>query len=108
MRGRALALLLLAPLLVAIPVLLGTFFGAMPGSISGPGAAPAQTVAVAAREGRRNLAYNLANQGDWGTQQPFIDVMRFARPWEGHMRGQWGGVSEADLIDGGYLSHPGR
>ncbi|MCC5986624.1 MAG: hypothetical protein JJT95_03010 [Pararhodobacter sp.] len=96
-------LALLALLLAVAPALLGNVAGTLPGT----GAGAAQTVPVAAREGRRNLAFNLLNHGDWSTQQPFIDLIRFARPWQGHLRGQWGGVSEQDLIDGGHLDSDG-
>ena len=88
---------------------------AFPGLLGAPPVpgADAQTearsdlVRVAPREGRRNLAFNLANNGDWASQQPFIDLMRFARPWEGHLRGQWSGVSEAELIAAGHLDENG-
>ncbi len=97
---RALATLTLAAALTLLP-------GApLPGP-AGPAGAQAQTVSVAAREGRRNLAFNLNGVTDWSAQQPFIDVMRTARPWEGHLRGQWGGIPEAELIAGGYLDSDG-
>ncbi|MFN3953853.1 MAG: hypothetical protein ACK4LQ_05315 [Pararhodobacter sp.] len=59
------------------------------------------------REGRRHLAFNLADLNDWSTQAPFIDVMRTARAWIGHRPGQWGGMDEAELRDGGFLDDDG-
>ncbi|MGY6535711.1 MAG: hypothetical protein ACXIVG_10235 [Pararhodobacter sp.] len=92
---------------MAILLAIVALFG-LPGApfVTGHGA-QAETVSVAAREGRRNLAFNLAAHGDWSTQQPFIDIIRLARPWEGHLRGQWGGVSEAELITAGHLDENG-
>ena len=70
-------------------------------------AASPRIIDVAAREGRRNVMFNLSHAWDWSTQQPFIDMMRLARPWIGHLRGRWGGVGEADLVSGGYLDDDG-
>ena len=102
-RRAAAVLLVLAMLLAAIP-------GTASAQAEEGQASDAQTsriVDVAARDGRRNLMFNLAHGRDWGTQQPFIDLMRLARPWIGHLRGQWGGVSEEELISGGYLDEDG-
>lgn len=71
-------------------------------------AIPAQVhTGFEAREGRRNLAFGLAGLSDWSTQQPFIDQMRSARPWIGHLPGQWGGRDEAWLREGGYIDENG-
>ena len=43
------------------------------------------------------LYIGLAGIADWSTQHPFLDLMKTARPWIGHMPGQWGGVSFEDL-----------
>ncbi|MGB3280794.1 MAG: hypothetical protein WBA92_16520, partial [Pseudorhodobacter sp.] len=53
------------------------------------------------------LALGLASVVDWSVQQPFLDVMKTARPWIGHLAGQWGGVDFASLRDGGYLDADG-
>ncbi|WP_198389312.1 hypothetical protein [Roseovarius faecimaris] len=53
------------------------------------------------------VGLNLAPITDWSTQQPFIDVMKTARPWIVHRAGQWGGAGEAELIEGGYLDQYG-
>lgn len=41
---------------------------------------------------------------DWTAQQPFIDVMKTARPWTGHLPNRWGGwgpdvFAARDLLD---------
>ncbi|WP_223814164.1 hypothetical protein [Roseicitreum antarcticum] len=53
------------------------------------------------------LALNLAYVEDWSAQQPFIDVMKTARAWIGHLPGQWGGWDYDDLAHGGYLDAQG-
>ncbi len=54
-----------------------------------------------------SLAMGLNGIADWSTQQPFIDVMKTARPWIGHVSGQWGGWGAADLREGGFLDENG-
>ena len=44
---------------------------------------------------------------EWSTQWPFIDLMKTARPWTGHLHGQWGGWEHADLEAGGWLDAQG-
>jgi hypothetical protein len=44
-----------------------------------------------------NLSLGLAGINDWSVQQPFLDVMKTARPWIGHLPGQFGGWEMADL-----------
>lgn len=53
------------------------------------------------------LAMNLAGVTDWSVEQPFLDVMKTARPWIGHLPGQWGGWGHDDLARGGYLDAEG-
>ncbi len=65
------------------------------------GAVPETGVAAPA------LAMGLTGISDWSTQMPFIDLMHGARPWIGHLEGQWGGVSAQDLEQGGYLTDEG-
>ena len=55
----------------------------------------------------RNLALGLAGVNDWSVQQPFLDIMKTARPWVGHLPGQWGGWSHDDLAAKGYLDENG-
>jgi hypothetical protein len=54
-----------------------------------------------------NLALGLAGVNDWSVQQPFLDIMKTARPWVGHKPGQWGGFEHADLAARGVLDEQG-
>lgn len=72
--------------------------------------APARTVAGAqdtAAAVRQPMAVTLAGVSDWSTQAPFLDHFKTARPWIGHLPGQWGGVTDADLQAAGYLDGNG-
>ena len=53
------------------------------------------------------LAMGLNGLADWSTQLPFIDLMRSARPWTGHLPGQWGGMTAAEMDAAGYLDENG-
>ncbi|MEB8386043.1 hypothetical protein OO012_02280 [Rhodobacteraceae bacterium KMM 6894] len=55
----------------------------------------------------RPLAIGLAPVNDWSTQQPFLDVMKTARRWIGHVPGQWGGVQFDELEAAGLLDAEG-
>ena len=55
----------------------------------------------------QHLALGLAGINDWSVQQPFLNVMKTARPWVGHLPGQWGGWTEADLAKAGALGPHG-
>lgn len=57
--------------------------------------------------GTNALAIGLAGIADWSVQQPFINVLKTARPWIGHKPGTWGGMEEAELRAGGYLDASG-
>ncbi|MRU16099.1 hypothetical protein FDP25_11725 [Roseovarius sp. A21] len=54
-----------------------------------------------------NIGIGLAAVNDWSVQQPFLDVMKTARPWIVHRPGQWGGAGHAELVEGGYLDEDG-
>ncbi|NTT84425.1 hypothetical protein [Tabrizicola fusiformis] len=54
-----------------------------------------------------NLALGLSSVTDWSVQQPFLDLMKTARPWVGHLPGQWGGWEHDQLAEGGYLDAEG-
>ncbi len=54
-----------------------------------------------------NLQLGLAGINDWSVQQPFLDVMKTARNWTGHLPGQWGGFEHDALQAGGYLDARG-
>lgn len=53
------------------------------------------------------IMVNLASLDDWGTQQPFIDRMKVARAWIGHLPGRWGGLDHDDLAARGLLDENG-
>ena len=55
----------------------------------------------------QHLALGLAGVNDWSVQQPFLDIMKTARPWVGHLPGQWGGWGHDDLAAKGYLDAQG-
>lgn len=56
---------------------------------------------------RPGVAFNLAEVNDWSVEQPFLDVFKTARPWIGHLEGQWGGFEEPRLREEGYLDAQG-
>lgn len=64
-------------------------------------------VPTSAKPGTNALAIGLAGVADWSTQQPFINVLKSARPWVGHLPGQWGGMEREALQAGGYLDATG-
>ncbi|MFN7002637.1 MAG: hypothetical protein ACK4NW_04285 [Roseinatronobacter sp.] len=53
------------------------------------------------------LGMNMTELRDYQPQRPFIDVMKSARAWYGHLPGQWGGWEEADLIAAGAIGEHG-
>ena len=53
------------------------------------------------------LFMGLNGISDWSTQHPFLDLMKSARPWIGHLPGQWGGISFEDLLNQGTLDSQG-
>ena len=46
----------------------------------------------------KSMSIGLAGVVDWSVQQPFLDVMKTARPWIGHRPGQWGGM-DSDALE---------
>jgi len=56
---------------------------------------------------RQPIAINLAPIADWSPQAPFLDHFKTARPWIGHIAGQWGGAGHDDLAVAGYLDPDG-
>ncbi|WP_417269035.1 hypothetical protein [Celeribacter sp.] len=53
------------------------------------------------------LAYNLSAPRDWGAAQPFIDLMRVARPWVGHAGQTWAALKHEDLVARGVFDADG-
>ncbi|WP_370047074.1 MULTISPECIES: calcium-binding protein [Salipiger] len=58
-------------------------------------------------EGAPALAMGLNGIADWSTQAPFLDHMKTARQWVGHLPGQWGGVEAEELRAEGALDEAG-
>ncbi|WP_435257278.1 calcium-binding protein [Thioclava sp. FR2] len=54
-----------------------------------------------------SLGVGLQGVSDWTTQQPFIDVFKTAREWEGHIPGQYGGIGFDALDAAGILDENG-
>ena len=54
-----------------------------------------------------NLALGLHGITDWSVQQPFLDVMKTARDWTGHLPGQYGGWDHDRLSAAGVLGPNG-
>ena len=54
-----------------------------------------------------SLSLGLAGVNDWSVQQPFLNIMKTARPWVGHKPGQWGGFEHVDLAAKGILDEDG-
>lgn len=65
------------------------------------------TASTQAPQNSPSLAMGLDGIADWSAQQPFVNVMKSAREWTGHVRGQWGGWGVDELKAGGYLDANG-
>lgn len=72
-----------------------------------PAAAAAQAAPALTAITNPNLGFGLAGVHDWSVQQPFLNVMKTARPWIAHRPGQWGGWEYADLVAGGHVTARG-
>ena len=70
-------------------------------------AARSDHAAIPAPEGAPALAMGLNGIADWSSQNPFVNAMKSARPWIGHIKGQWGGVEAKDLRAAGALDENG-
>ncbi len=53
------------------------------------------------------LAMGLNGVTDWTAQQPFLDLMKTARPWIGHSADSWGAFSFEQLVAEGALTADG-
>lgn len=71
------------------------------------GAAAALCLQVNALDAQQKLSVNLNGISDWSTQHPFLDHMKTARPWIGHLPGQWGGIPFEQLMSMGALDEHG-
>ena len=57
--------------------------------------------------GTNDVAIGLASVKDWSVQQPFLNIMKTARPWLGHLPGRYGGMEYEELLGEGHLSADG-
>ncbi len=54
-----------------------------------------------------SLGMGINGISDWSSQQPFLDVMKTARPWLGHTDGQWGAWNIENFEASGVLDANG-
>lgn len=80
---------------------------AVPAAAAAEAEPPASPAPMADGIVNPDLALGLAGVEDWSVQQPFLDIMKTARPWTGHLPGQWGGWDYARIEAGGYLDAEG-
>lgn len=88
----------------ALPLVAGaTLLG-----LKGRGDMPVTVIQQAQAEPvQSTLGMGLAGLSDYSTQHPFIDHIKTARSWTGHLRGQWGGWEHNQLQEGGFLDENG-
>lgn len=53
------------------------------------------------------IAFGLNGISDWSTQHPFLDIMKTARPWIGHLPNQWGGMDFDEMEAAGVFDESG-
>lgn len=68
---------------------------------------PEQDINTGTQTGAAGLAFGLDGVIDFSPQLPFLDIFKSARPWTGHLEGQWGGMTAADLRAAGVLDADG-
>lgn len=107
--------MMLMALILSTPISTGSCFS----HCDAPQTAPIRLVAqntpaehpqadpVAPAVAQPSLGIGLSGVTDYATQMPFIDMMKSARVWTGHVGGGWGGMSDKDLREGGYLDSNG-
>lgn len=91
--------------LIVAASLLGLCPSAMPSRAEGVKVEGAATAGVGVAS--PSIGVGLSGIADWSTQQPFIDVMKSARTWTGHLPGRWGGWDQDDFASGGFLDENG-
>lgn len=50
-----------------------------------------------------SVGIGLSGIADYATQQPFLNLMKTARPWIGHVGTAWGGMDLTEMRELGYL-----
>ncbi len=56
---------------------------------------------------KRGISFGLNGVADWSTQHPFINIMKTARPWIGHLPNQWGGMEFETMLSDGVFDAEG-
>ncbi len=97
----------LAGALIAGHGLFGATGPNLPGEAKQARIIPASEVSTEVSPAPIPMAIGLSGVNDWSVQQPFLDVMKTARPWIGHRPGQWGGLDHPDLARAGLLDDAG-
>ncbi|MEQ3712369.1 hypothetical protein [Lentibacter sp.] len=78
-----------------------------PAIVQAPKMQPAAFDAPAGQLENPSLALGLDGVSDWSTQHPFLNIMKTARPWVGHVGDQWGAIQMDDLARRGLLDAHG-
>lgn len=78
-----------------------------PAIVQAPKIQRAAFVAPAGQLENPSLALGLDGVSDWSTQHPFLNIMKTARPWVGHVGDQWGAIQMNDLAQRGLLDTHG-
>ncbi|MDC0736814.1 calcium-binding protein [Cognatishimia sp. SS12] len=68
---------------------------------------PVQAAEAAPLDDLPALGMGLNGISDWSPQVPFVNHMKSARQWVGHLPGQFGGWGHADFAAGGHLDAHG-
>ncbi len=66
-----------------------------------------QSVVTPTTTSHSGIAVGLAPVTDWSAQQPFLDIMKTARPWIGHLPHQYGGIEYNELVKSGHIDSEG-
>lgn len=67
----------------------------------------AQTGFDAVGNANPTLAFNTGSSADMVPSMQFLDIAKTMRPWIGHKPDQWGGMTYAELVAGGYIDADG-
>jgi hypothetical protein len=92
-------------ILSAIGCLLGSTLLAAEAGAPAP-AAPAAALSAApdVAPAKSRLGINLAGPADWGTEFPFVDVLRLSRQWISQKKGEkWGGGPKLERDSSGWV-----
>lgn len=94
-------------LLKSLIVGIGLLLAAATPALSQEVAAPAERFEPSGLLENPSLGVGLEGIADWSSQQPFLDVMKTARPWVAHLKGREDSWEHDDLARAGYLDENG-